>query len=298
MNDSNQLDPPLDPPSEEPSRESKGPLATIYSSGEAPHLKKQEGEDEEPVELGGRMTFLEHLDELRRRILYSLIAVFVVFLAVFYFREQIFEFLAQPVYQANGGRKLTYTKPTDPFVIYLKVSAVVAIFLSAPVILTQVWLFIAPGLYRREKLYFLPFLFGSTTLFVGGGGFAYYIVMEPSLTFLIQTMGAAFEPLITAMQFFDFEILIILGLGVMFQLPILVAFLSIFGLVTPDFLWRNFRYAILIIVTLAAVISPTTDPFMLILWSGPVVLLYVLSIGISWFFKRRRRKRKALESED
>lgn len=293
----NDLENPDQSREDSPGKPDKGPLATIYSSGKTPERRPPEEDREDQLEdeedeLGGRMTFLEHLDELRRRILYSLIAVIVVFLAVFYFHEQIFEFLAQPIYAANGGRKLTYTKPTDPFVIYLKVSFVVAIFFSAPVILTQVWLFIAPGLYRREKAYFLPFLLGSTSLFVLGGMFAYYLVMVPSLTFLIQTMGSAFEPLITAMQFFDFEIVVILGLGVMFQLPILVAFLSIFGLVTPRFLWRNFRYAILIIVTVAAVISPTTDPFMLMIWSGPIILLYLISIVISWFFKRRREKRE------
>lgn len=245
-------------------------------------------DDDEEGELGGRMTFLEHLDELRKRILYSLVAVIATFVAAWIFREPIFEFLSQPILRVVP--KLVVIKPTEPFTIYLKVSFTAAIFMAIPVILIQTWLFIAPGLYRREKKYALPFLLSSTVLFVLGGMFAYYVILPPALRFLLTEFGADFEHMISAVEFFDFELLIIIGMGVIFQLPVLVAFLSIFGLITPRFLWKNFRYAFLIITIIAAVVSPTTDPFNLFLWTGPMVILYMVSIGVSWVFKRRREK--------
>lgn len=247
-----------------------------------------EYEDPEEAALGGRMTFLEHLDELRRRILFSIIAVAVTFVVSWVFRVEIYGFLAAPIRDLN--LELHLTKPTDAFTIYLKVSFVAALFLAIPVVLYQVWAFIAPGLYRNEKSYVLPFLFSSSVLFLLGGIFAYYVILPPALRFLLVEFGGEFTSIIRAIDFFDFELVIIVGMGVIFQLPVLVAFLSIFGLITPSFLWRNFRYAFLLIVIIAAVVSPTTDPFNLFLWSGPMVVLYMISIGISWIFKRRRTK--------
>jgi len=243
---------------------------------------------EQTRELGGRMTFLEHLDELRRRIMHSMAALVVTFLVSWIFHEQIFDFLSMPI--KSVVEKLVVIKPTEPFTIYLKVSFVAAVFLAIPYILLQVWLFIAPGLYRKERTYALPFLLSSTVLFVLGGMFAYYVVLPPALNFLLVEFGSSFDHMISAVEFFDFEMLIIIGMGVIFQLPVLVAFLSIFGLITPRFLWKNFRYAVLIITIIAAVVSPTTDPFNLFLWSGPMVILYALSIGVSWVFKRKRAR--------
>lgn len=254
---------------------------------------EDEFEDPEDAALGGRMTFLEHLDELRRRILYSIIAVAVTFVGSWIFREAIYGFLAAPI--RNLGLELHLTKPTDAFTIYLKVSFVAALFLAIPVVLYQVWAFIAPGLYRNEKSYVLPFLFSSTILFVLGGAFAYYVILPPALNFLLIEFGGEFTSIIRAIDYFDFELLIIVGMGVIFQLPVLVAFLSIFGMITPSFLWRNFRYAFLLIVIIAAVMSPTTDPFNLFLWSGPMVILYMFSIAISWIFQRRRKKTEEWE---
>jgi len=258
-----------------------------------PKTEASGADEEEPVEpeekeLGGRMTFLEHLDELRRRILYSLVAIIVAFGLAWTFHEEIYAFLAMPI--SDVVPKLVVITPTEPFTIYLKVAFTAAIFLSSPWILGQVWMFIAPGLYRREKRFALPFLLGSTVLFLLGGSFAYYIVLPPALKFLLLDFGKNFQPMITAMEFFDFALMIIIGMGAVFQLPIVVAFLSIFGLVTPRFLWKNFRYAFLIITIIAALVSPTTDPFNLFLWTGPMVVLYTISIGVSWIFKRRREQ--------
>ena len=258
--------------------------------GSTPGPPDDDWEDEEERELGGRMTFLEHLDELRRRIMYAVFALIVTFTASWFFREMIFDFLSAPIYGVVD--QLTVIKPTEPFTIYLKVCFVSAVFLASPFILVQVWMFIAPGLYRREKLYFLPFLMSATILFLLGGAFAYYIILPAALEFLLDDFGQMFQKMITATEYFDFELVILIGMGVVFQLPVLAAFLSMFGLITPGFMWRNFRYAFLIILIISAVVSPTTDALNLFLWSGPMVILYTLSIGISWMFQRKRQKRE------
>lgn len=301
MNDSPGSSPPQDPSaSETQAAGDAGETTALVSSAAAPPSDPPTpvtptGVEDDPDspdedELGAKMTFLEHLDELRKRILWSGIAITVTFIGCWIFREPIFEFLAMPI-KNSGIEKLTFIKPTEPFTIYLKVCFVAAVFLAAPAILTQVWLFIAPGLYQREKRYIIPFLVSSTLLVLLGGTFAYYIILPTALDFLINEFGKAFQPMVTALEYFNFEVIIILGMAAIFQLPVIVAFLSMFGLITPGFLWRNFRYAFLLMVMIAAVVSPTTDAINLFLWSGPMVLLYLVSIVISWVFKRRAEKR-------
>lgn len=246
----------------------------------------------EEGELSDRMSFLEHLDELRKRVIYSLVAVLIAFVLCFIFNVQIFSFIAQPIKQIlpEGRKELFFTTPTEGFGISMKVSLLVGIFLASPFLLWQVWLFISPGLYRREKAYALPFLFASTSLFLAGGIFAYYVALPRTLDFLLN-FNPELRPLITATEFFNFATLIILGMGVVFQLPVLIGFLSLFGIVTPKFLTHNFKYAMLIIFILAAVISPTGDVVNLFVFALPMVALYVLSIGVSFLFKRFRKAR-------
>ena len=248
--------------------------------------------------LGSTMTFLEHLDELQKRILHSAAAVGIAFAICWAFSEHIYRFLAVPIAAVvapgqsveAGMKQLVFLRPTEPFSIWIKVSFVAAIFLSAPYLVLQVWFFIAPGLYRKEKSYALPFLFSSTFLFLVGGAFAYYVILPTALEFLINQYGAPFRAMVSAIEYFNFEVVILVGMWLVFQLPVLVAFLSLFGMVTPGFLWKNFRYACLVILIVAAVVSPTADALNLFLWSGPMVVLYLISIGISWIFKRRRAK--------
>ena len=270
------LTPPEAPPAPPPTLET--------SDGEPP-------DDEEAGTLGSTMTFLEHLDELRKRILHSAAAVAIAFCICWAFSEQIFRFLSVPIADVVGGMdQLIFIRPTEPFSIWIKVSFVAAIFLAAPYLLLQVWFFIAPGLYRKEKSYAVPFLLSSTFLFLLGGAFAYYVILPTALEFLINQFGAPFRAMVSAIEYFNFEVVILVGMGLIFQLPVLVAFLSLFGLVTPGFLWKNFRYAFLLILIVAAVVSPTADALNLFLWSGPMVGLYLISIVISWIFKRRRER--------
>lgn len=236
------------------------------------------------------MTFLEHLEELRKRLLYSIASVAVAFVLCWTVREYIFAFLAAPIKDVVDN--LVITRPTEGLTISLKVSFLAAVFLASPLIMFQLWLFIAPGLYRKEKMYAVPFLVSSTLLFLLGGAFGYYVILPPALWVLILEFGASFQPMITASEYFYFEMIILLGMGVIFQMPVLVAFLSMFGLLTPRFLWKNFRYAFLLIVIVAAIVSPTGDPVNLFFWSAPMVVLYILSIGVSWVFARRRWQRE------
>ncbi len=260
----------------------------------------EEEDTEEEAELGAKMSFLEHLDELRKRIVYSALAIAVTFAASFVFREAIFDYLQAPILdvlkERGLGTELVITKVTDAFTIWLKVCFTSGVFLAAPFLAWQIWLFIAPGLYQREKRFAIPFFLGSTGLFLTGGLFAYYIVLPAGLRFLILEMGGQFNPLLTAVDYFSFEVIILVGMGTVFQMPVIIAFLSIFGLVTPGFLWKNFRYAFLIITILAAVASPTPDALNLFFWIAPMVVLYVISIGISWIFKQRRLKKQAEEA--
>ena len=253
-----------------------------------------EGDDEER-ELGARMTFLEHLDELRKRLLYSILSMAGGFVVCWVFREDIFGFIRAPIDKVVD--KLVMTKPTEAFTIYMKVAFVGGIFVAIPLILVQIWMFVAPGLYRKEKRFALPFLLSSTVLFLLGGAFAYYVILPPALQFLIKEFGSQFVPLMSAMDYFDFVFVVIVGMGAIFQLPVLIAFLSMFGLITPRFLWKNFRYAFLLLTIAAAVISPTTDPFNLLLWTAPMVALYLVGIVVAWVFKKRRAKKLAAEGD-
>jgi sec-independent protein translocase protein TatC len=239
----------------------------------------------------GKMSFLDHLDELRKRFVHIAIYLAVGFLACWFFAKRIYDFLAIPITRSlPPGVKLAYTNPTDPFTLYMKVALLAGVFLTLPLILYEVWKFIAPGLYRKEKKYVLPFLFSSILLFVSGSAFCYYIVLPPAFEFLIK-LGSSFTPMIRIDEYLDLTNMMLLGFGAIFEMPVIVGFLSMFGLVTAGFLWKKFRYSLVIIVFLAAVISPTGDAFNLLLWSAPMILLYVISIGVAAILGWRRKRK-------
>ncbi len=250
------------------------------------------GDKEENEVESGKMTFLEHLDELRRRLIRVVTYILGGFVACFYFSPQIYHFISMPILKAlPAGTKLAYTNPTDPFTNYMKVGFIASIFLTAPLTLYEVWKFIAPGLYRKEKKYVVPFMLSSVILFLLGGAFCYLLVLPQAYGFLIN-LGKDFMPVIRIDEYLDLTNMMLLGFGLVFEMPVIVAFLSLFGLVTAKFLWSSFRYAIVGIVVVAAVISPTGDAFNLMIWSAPMILLYLLSIGVAAIFGWRRRVRE------
>ena len=190
----------------------------------------------------------------------------------------------------NGmPEKLVYLSPTEPFNLYLKIGLMAGVFVAAPIILYQVWMFISPGLYRNEKRYVLPFMGSTILLFASGAVFGYRLVYPQALKFLIE-YGGQFQPMITIGEYTDLFMTIILGLGVVFELPILVFFLSLMGVVSAGWMWRNLRYSILGIFTIAAILTPTTDIMNMCVFAAPMVILYVLSIGIAWIFHPKQRK--------
>ncbi len=239
----------------------------------------------------GKMSFLEHLDELRKRLVHIAAYIALGFGACAFFSKQIYDFLAVPVTSAlPPGSQLVFLRLTEPFLMYMKVAFIAGIFLTIPFTLYEVWKFIAPGLYRREKRYVVPFLVTSILLFVSGGAFCYYVILPTTCKVLIK-LGSSFTPNITIIDYFDMANMMILGFGIVFEMPVLAAFLSIFGLVSASFLWNKLRYAVLIIVILAAILSPTGDPINLMIWSGPMVLLYLVSIGVAAIFGWKRKKK-------
>jgi sec-independent protein translocase protein TatC len=190
----------------------------------------------------------------------------------------------------NGmAEKLVYLNPTEPFNLYLKVAALAGLFVTSPFVLYQVWMFISPGLYRNEKRYVFPFMFSTVFLFLAGGAFAYKMVYPAALNFLID-YGKQFQPMITIGEYTDLFLTIMIGMGVIFELPILVFFLALMGIVNAGWMWRNLRYSILVIFIIAAIITPTTDILNMCIFAAPMVALYILSIGIAWMVHPKQRK--------
>ncbi len=242
-----------------------------------------------------RMGLLDHLDELRKRLVKALIWFTAAFLACYAFSEQIYAFLAQPIYRflppaADGTpTKLVFLGITDPFILYIKVAALAGIFLASPLILYQVWAFVAPGLYRREKRVAVPFIFFGSLLFFGGGAFGYYIAFPFAVEFLLG-VGEQFQPTITVTSYLSFLMTVILGLGVMFEMPTIIFLLSRIGVVTPRFLLRHFRWAVLIIFLVAAIITPTPDVVNLCIFAVPTLGLYLVGVGVAWAFVPRTKE--------
>lgn len=244
-----------------------------------------------------RMSLLQHLEDLRKRIFYSLIGLFIAFIPCYAYVQKIFDFLAAPIHRISPGLKLAFLGLTDPFILYFKVAALAAIFLASPFLLYQVWAFVAPGLYRRERLLALPFVFFTTIFFLAGGAFAYTVAFPFAARFLLS-MGENFQAVITIEKYFGFLLTVILGLGLMFELPIFILLLSLIGIVTPRMLLRYFRHAVVIIFIVAAIITPTPDVVNLCIFAVPAIGLYLLGVGAAFLAARFRRKKEEEMAED
>ncbi|MDR1726973.1 MAG: twin-arginine translocase subunit TatC [Acidobacteriota bacterium] len=258
-------------------------------------IEETKTDAEESEQEAGKMSFLDHLDELRKRLVRITIYLAVGFCACFFFSPRIYNFLAIPINREveRVGGNLIYTSPTDAFTISMKVALLAGIFLTLPFTLFEVWQFISPGLYRREKRYVIPFLFFSVLLFLAGATFCYRIALPGAFEFLTD-WGANIDnvkPQIDIGRYLDLTNTMLLGFGLIFEMPVVVAFLSLFGLVSAGFLIKKFRYALVGIVILAAIISPTSDAVNLLIWSAPMVLLYIVSIGVAAVLGRRRKKK-------
>jgi sec-independent protein translocase protein TatC len=254
-----------------------------------PPLLEQAAPDEERM---ASMSFLEHLEELRKRIFHALLAVACGMGVCWWYHQALFGFMQKPIIDVLRSRglpeKLVFLTPSEPFNLYLKISALAGLFVTSPYVLYQVWLFISPGLYRKEKKYVFPFLFFSVLLFVAGGYFGYRVVYPAALAFLIN-LGAQFTPMITIHEYTDLFLTVILGLGLVFEMPILVFFLALMGVISAGWMWRNIRYAILGIFIVAGALAPTPDIQSMVVFAIPMLLLYFVSIGIAWFVHPTQR---------
>jgi sec-independent protein translocase protein TatC len=344
-------------------------------------------EEENEAELGGQMSFLEHLDELRKRLVRSIIILTIAFLICFGFlKEPIFQFLSVPVNRAlaeaqrrdipyeglsgnekilplnqlkegdkgvyvfekatkigttvaapgtsvdsivgkdsqgkiglftdepiltndsiipqgsrlpfdfeqtgerelSANERLTMTTPMEGFMLYVTVSIYTAIAISLPFLLLQVWGFIAPALYKHERAYVTPFIVLSSISFIAGAAFAYYILFPPAVTYLLG-VGKDFQLLLRATDYFDLITLIMLAMGLVFQMPAIAYVLSRIGLINARFLIKSWKISLIVILIVAAVASPTPDAFNMMLFAAPMVILYVLSIFVAWFFGKKRK---------
>jgi sec-independent protein translocase protein TatC len=246
--------------------------------------------EQDELEAGGaRMSFLEHLDELRNRLIHSVVAVCVGVGLTFFFHDPIYNFVFEPTRRVlPAGSKLMYSQPGEAFSLHIQIALIAGVVVAAPYIMLQVWMFIAPGLYQREKRLAIPFVMLSTIGFLVGALCNHYIMFP----FMMQFFGSFNSPELMFLPSLDAVFSLytkfLIAMGLIFQMPTIVMFLARMHMVTARFLLRNIKYAILITFIVSAVITPTGDPGTQALFAAPMIVLYVISIGIAWLVGGKR----------
>ncbi len=282
--------------------EAAPPVAAGSGSGggepPAPVAESKPDEEEDEEEEMLRMSFLEHLEELRSRIIKALIGVGVAFFACLVFANDLWRAVSAPA--ADALRQLGYEPnlaqitPMDAFMtIWVKLPMLAALFVASPWVLYQAWAFVAPGLYRRERRWAAPFILSSAGLFILGGLFGYFVAFRYGLTFLLGIgKDINVKPVINLTEYFDLFVNVMLGIGLVFEMPVIIFFLTLLRLASPGFLLRNSRYAILIITVIAAIITPTPDIFNLMLFTVPMSLLYFVGVFAGFLLVMHRENRR------
>ncbi|HEX5476150.1 MAG TPA: twin-arginine translocase subunit TatC [Vicinamibacterales bacterium] len=251
-------------------------------------------DEDDGLAASGKMSFLEHLDELRKRLIYSIIGIAAGCGIAYVFIGRIFDFIMHPLQEMlPAGGKLMFTSGAEPFMLYLKIGFLAGLFIASPWVLWQVWLFIAPGLYSNEKKFAIPFVFLSSVFFILGGLFAHFVAFPWTWKFFISftTDYMIFMPKVD--EAFSLYTKMILGFGIIFEMPTLVFFLARMGVVTAGFLIRSSKYAVLVIAIVAAVVSPGTDAVSMLIMAVPMLGLYGISILVAWIFGKSRRTAEA-----
>ena len=236
------------------------------------------------------MSLMEHLEELRKRLMNSIAYLVVGFIVAYVFRESLYGIIQAPLDKMHIP--LNFTHPTDGLNLYIKTAFLGGAILASPFILYQIWLFISPGMYANEKKYVLPFMTATVGLFLSGAFFGYHWVLPGALDILINGFAHRFHPILTIDDYTGFFLSIILGLGICFELPILIFFLALLGIVDAKFLLRHFRYAILAIFVVAAIICPMQDPISMCLFASPMLVLYFVGVAVAFIVHPARRKAK------
>jgi len=269
--------------------------AVEVSKPAPPPVEEDDQEDEGML----RMSFLDHLEELRTRLIRIVLGVVVAFGLCIYFTNDLWNAVRQPAAAAltQLGYKpdLAALTPTEAFsIVWIKLPLLAALFVAAPWVLYQVWAFIAPGLYKRERRWATPFIFVCSALFILGGLFAYFVAFRFGLVFLLGISGpeVGITPVISITEYFDLFVNVILGVAIVFELPVLIFFLALLRVVTPSFLLRHSRYAILLIVIAAAIITPTPDVVNLTIFAAPMILLYFLGVFGAYLLELSREGKR------
>jgi sec-independent protein translocase protein TatC len=244
-----------------------------------------------------KMSFIDHLGELRRRLLWSLLAVGILFVPAYYFSNELFEFLMKPIIEnLPEGSSLIFTRPAEGFTTYLKVSFFAALFLAVPFMLYQAWRFIAPALYKEEKQIVIPFIFFGSLFFGLGAAFCYYIASPPAFNFLLNEYSSeyvkAFPTISEALSFF---MALIFGFGLVFEFPLIIFILARIGIVTSKWLREKRKYAVVVSAMIAAILTPTTDAISMMLMFVPIIIFYELGILVAWLFGKKRKEDDAEE---
>lgn len=234
----------------------------------------------------GKMSFFDHLTELRTRIVWSLVPAGLGLLIALYFTSPVMRFLS-----GHLKTELVFTTPTEAFWTYMKVAMIMGLFIAMPIILWNVWAFVAPGLHKHERRYAAPFVIIGSLLFIGGGAFAMLVVVPFAITFLVSFgQDQGLKPMITISSYIDFILKFTLAFGVVFEMPVVITLLSMLGVVTPQFLSKNRKYAILINFVIAAILTPTPDIVNQSLMAGPLIILYEVGIICSRVVARKKTR--------
>jgi len=247
-----------------------------------------------------KMSFLDHLGELRKRLLWSFLAILVFFIPAYAFSNEIFDFLMKPLIEnLPEGSSLIFTRPAEGFTTYLKVSFFASVLLAVPFILYQAWKFVAPALYKKEKQIIIPFIFFGSLFFLLGAAFCYYVASPPAFKFLLNEYSSeyvkAFPTISEALSFF---MALIFGFGLVFEFPLIIFILARIGVVTSKWLREKRKYAIILSALIAAILTPTTDALSMMLMFVPIIVFYELGILVAWMFgKKKKEKEENIEDD-
>ncbi len=248
------------------------------------------------------MSFLEHLYDLRTRIIHAMFGIAIGMVIGLSVSKYVIGFIIRPMLQALRSAHLEdhliYTSPTGYISLIITLGVYIGLVIASPWVLYEIWLFVAPGLYKHERSAIVKFLFSSFALFMCGLAFGYFVMLPYMLKFLIGLGSQGpIQPLISIDEYFSLILVVLLGLGLVFEMPVVIYFLALFNIVTPAFLWKNFRYAVLIITILAAVITPTPDATTMLVFMAPMFLLYVLGIAVAAMVVRKKRRAKSIADQ-
>jgi sec-independent protein translocase protein TatC len=238
---------------------------------------------------GGKMSFLEHLDELRKRIIRALLSLVIGVAIAAVFINDIIDFVMRPLSATlPPDGSFIYTYPTEYFMLNIRIALLAGLFIATPLIFWQVWLFVAPALYAKERRYAIPFVILSSVGFISGAAFSHYVAFPLMWRFFASFSNdmIVFMPRIE--DTFSMYMRMLLGMAAVFQMPAMVFFLARMGVVTARWMIRQFKYAVLMIVVIAAVITPSSDVASQLIVAGPMVILYILSIAIAWVFGKKK----------